>query len=252
MDIHRSRSSPVLVIFDGDDTLWFTERLYDEARASARAIVVRAGTDGNEWEQIQRQVDVENVVVLGYSPERFPTSCVQAYEKLCERHGIDSDSRVISRIRRAAQEVFNRDPELVPRVHDVLYELRNYGIQLALLTKGDIAVQRQRVTASGLEKYFHLVRIVQEKVPATIREVAAELGVSPTNTWMVGNSIRSDVLPALEAGVNVIWVDAHVWEYERAHDHLAEDRVIAVASLAEVPSVIRSSSFDDRPTGARA
>src|SRR4051812_19023858 len=67
------------VIFDGDDTLWLTESLYDEARRRAREVVERAGIDGSEWERIQRERDISNVELFGHNAERFPTSCVEAF-----------------------------------------------------------------------------------------------------------------------------------------------------------------------------
>ncbi len=215
----------------------------------ARAVVTATGADGEEWEELQRRIDVENVATLGYSPERFPTSCVQAYEQLCRVQGLVPDIAVASSIRQAAQAVFERDPELVLGVRDVLASLRAQGVRLALLTKGDPSVQRRRVERSGLKPSFDLVRIVSEKSTKEIRAVVAELDVPPERAWMVGNSVRSDVLPALEAGIRAIWIRAHVWEYERAHDHLVDDRVVEVSHISEIPNVIHSADAAPRDKG---
>lgn len=75
------------IIFDGDDTLWHTERLYDDARQRARSIVEASGLDGQKWEKLERQIDVTNVERLGHSIERFPASCIEAYELLCRLVG---------------------------------------------------------------------------------------------------------------------------------------------------------------------
>lgn len=240
------------VVFDGDDTLWSTEPLYDEAREMARTVVTTIGANGEEWEELQRRIDVENVAKLGYSPERFPTSCVQAYERLCAVHGIVPDLAVAGSIRQAARAVFDRDPELVTGVREVLTSLRAQGVRLALLTKGDLSVQRRRIDRSGLQPSFDLVRIVSEKSPNDIRATVAALDVPPERAWMVGNSVRSDVLPALEAGIRAIWIRAHVWEYERAHDHLVDDRVVEVSHISEVPKVIHSADASPRDKGTVA
>ncbi len=79
--------SDFAVVFDGDDTLWSTEQLYDDARARARKVVAQSGMDAARWEECERHIDVLNVQKLGYSMDRFPTSCVQAYEHICERSG---------------------------------------------------------------------------------------------------------------------------------------------------------------------
>jgi putative hydrolase of the HAD superfamily len=226
------------VIFDGDDTLWSTEELYDDARSQGRATVATAGLDGGLWEQLERRIDVQNVQRFGYSMQRFPTSCVEAYEELCKRMDLLPDHAVSERLREIAHSVFQRKPMLIPGVHDTLERLRTLGIRLALLTKGDPVVQRRRVEQSELSHFFDVVEIVSEKSPQTILDIVAALNVEPSNAWMVGNSMRSDVLPALEAGLKAAWIDSHVWEHERTHDHLVDDRVIRASALREIPELV--------------
>jgi putative hydrolase of the HAD superfamily len=226
------------VVFDGDDTLWSTEHLYDDARKEAREIVAAAGLDPALWEQIERRIDVENVAKLGYGTERFPVSCVQAYEEVCRSEGKTVDARIGDRVRRAACTVFERDPPLVPGARETLRGLRERGVRLALLTKGDRRLQQRRIDRSGLHGFFDAIRVVPEKSPDEIRAIVAVLGLEVESVWMVGNSIRSDVLPAVAAGLRAAWINAHVWEYERACDHLIDDRVITLSNLGELSSLI--------------
>jgi putative hydrolase of the HAD superfamily len=226
------------VVFDGDDTLWSTEQLYDDARSRARNVVAESGLDAAKWEEWERRIDVQNVDMLGYSMERFPTSCVQAYEELCRSTRRDVDTATADRVRQAARSVFERDPPLVSGARETLTFLRAKGIRLALLTKGDHDLQSRRMERSGLRDLFDVVKIVPEKSPAIIRDVVAALGVDVGSAWMVGNSIRSDVLPAIDAGLRAVWISAHVWEYERAYDQVAVDGVITASHLADVPALI--------------
>lgn len=235
-----SSTPPAALVFDGDDTLWSTEQLYDNARSEAAAVVAGSGLDAGKWEALERRIDVDNVATLGYSTDRFPTSCVQAYEDLCRSEGRTPDSFVSERVRQAARTVFDRDPPVVSGTRDMLTYLRKRGIRLALLTKGDSEVQARRIESSGLRELFDVVQIVQEKSPAAIRAVVAALGVDVGSVWMVGNSIRSDVLPAIAAGLRAVWVAAHVWEYERAYDHLVDHRVTTVSSIADIPALIEA------------
>jgi putative hydrolase of the HAD superfamily len=230
----------VAVIFDGDDTLWATEPLYDRARAQARGIVSAAGHDGAAWDARQRRLDVENVGLMGYSPDRFPTSCVQAYEQLCRDTGSTPDREVAACIRHAAASVFDADAPLVADAEETLAALRARGLRLALLTKGHPEIQARRVARSGLAKYFDIVEIVTEKSAETIAGIVRALGATAADSWMVGNSMRSDVMPALEAGLRAVWIAAHVWEYERTHDHLADERTLTAAHLSEVPDLLAS------------
>jgi putative hydrolase of the HAD superfamily len=226
------------VIFDGDDTLWSTEELYDDARSRARAIVAGAGMDGALWEELERRIDVDNVRCLGYSMQRFPTSCVEAYGELCRRNDLVPDPIVSANVREAARSVFERSPALLPGAHETLSQLQTLGVRLALLTKGDPVVQCRRVEQSGLSHFFDVIEIVSEKSAEAILKTVASLGVERSDAWVVGNSIRSDILPALEAGLRAIWIDSHVWEHERTHDHLVEDDVIRASQVSEIPAII--------------
>jgi putative hydrolase of the HAD superfamily len=229
---------PVGVIFDGDDTLWETEQLYDGARSRARLVVEDSGLCGIEWEELERRIDVKNVSKYRYSPERFPTSCVQAYEELCRREALPPNQGIAARIREAACSVFWEDPPVVAGAKETLALLRAKGMRLALLTKGDRELQLRRIERTGLREFFDVIRIVPEKSSSVISETLAAMGVDKSRAWVVGNSIRSDVLPAAEAGVRAIRIPSHVWEYERAMDRSSVKGMITAKRLAEIPALI--------------
>src|SRR5947209_4796406 len=100
------RSQLPVVMFDGDDTLWRTEVLYDTARAQAACAVADAGLDPVAWDDLQRHLDIGNVRSFGLSSGRFPASCVEAYVDLCDRAGVAPDSSVLERVRAIAKGVF--------------------------------------------------------------------------------------------------------------------------------------------------
>jgi putative hydrolase of the HAD superfamily len=223
---------PRAIVFDGDDTLWETEPLYDDARRMAREIVQESGLDGARWEELERHMDVDNVKRYGLDTSRFPRSCVEAYDSLCSTVGHEVDPAVRARIESAARTVFDRPAPLVTHARETLIALRARGFRLALLTKGDPILQRRRVEQSGLAHLFDVIEIVDAKTPESIRAVLRRIGAPPSSALSVGNSVRSDVLPSLAAGVRPIWVDAHVWEYERDHDALPAEGVIEIDDLS--------------------
>ena len=229
-------TAPRGVIFDGDDTLWLTEHLYDEARASAREIIQRAGLDGASWEQWQRALDLANVERVGHSPSRFPTSCVQALD------AVDVDGRCRREVREAvwaaAQQVFTADAPLRPGATRVVSDLVRRGLRLGLLTKGDADVQRRRIDCSGLRPLFDVVAVVAKKSPGDFRRVVTQLDLEPREVLSVGNSVRSDIMPSLSAGVNAIWVPAYVWDYERSEDEAVPDHVARITKLDELLEVL--------------
>jgi putative hydrolase of the HAD superfamily len=226
-----------LVVFDGDDTLWLVEHLYDEARNDARRIVTSAGLDGVRWEELERQIDVENVARYGVSAARFPTSCVQAYEAACAENGIDPDRGISDAVRRAAQAVFERPAPVVPSATAVLTALQG-SARLALLTKGEPWVQKRRIADSGLEPFFEQVVVCDSKGPDEFAMVLTQCGGDPAASWSVGNSIASDINPALSIGMSAIWIDAHVWEHERRDMNPRAGRLVVAASIHEVPAII--------------
>jgi putative hydrolase of the HAD superfamily len=234
-------SGVIAVVFDGDDTLWSTEQLYDDARSMARRVVADSGLDGARWEEAERRIDLEQVATLGFSTERFPRSCVEAYHEICRRDGIVPDPAIGARVHLAARSVFERDPLLVPGARATLALLRARGVRLALLSKGDPDLQQRRIKHSRLAGLFDVIQVVPDKSPDTIREIVASVGGDVRSAWMVGNSFRSDVLPAIKVGLRAVWIKAHVWEYERAADGLAENadpRVIAASNLTDVPDLV--------------
>lgn len=219
------------IVFDGDDTLWETERLYDDARKRAREIVEDSGLDGERWEALERRIDVANVERFGLGAERFPTSCTEAYEELSAQNCVPANARIREAVRAAARGVFERPAPLVAHARETLDALRQMGFRLGLLTKGDADVQRARVEQSGLADLFDVIEIVDMKTPEVIGSIVDLLGTPVRGALSVGNSMRSDVLPSLAAGVRPVWIDAHVWEYEREHSEVLDDEVIQLDRL---------------------
>jgi putative hydrolase of the HAD superfamily len=223
------------VVLDGDDTLWFVESLYDDARQLAASVVHAEGLDELRWERLARQIDVENVGTFGLSTQRFPTSCVEAYRRLATETQCVVSASVEARIRRAAETVFHRKAPSAPKLGDLLAKLHQH-FTVVLLTKGDEVVQRKRITDAGIADAIDHISIVPEKSEKNFRSALAAVGSRPDDAWSIGNSLASDINPALRIGMRAIWIDAHVWEYER-RESAAESGKLVVAS--DLPSAVR-------------
>jgi putative hydrolase of the HAD superfamily len=228
-----------LVVFDGDDTLWSTEALYDQARQDARRAAESAGLDGEAWEAAERRIDVQNVAHLGLSQARFPTSCIQALDAVAGDRTIDDALR--DAVWAAAAAVFEMPAPLLDGALETL-EIVAATHRLALLTKGDGDVQRRRLEDSGLEPWFDEVTIVEQKSSEEFRSLLLEFHADPGASISIGNSLKSDILPAIEIGMHAIWIDAHVWEWERQHhaDSDIEAGLIRRAEdLYDVPRLLK-------------
>ncbi len=226
-----------LVIFDGDDTLWLVEHLYDEARGAAAQIVTHAGLNASEWEALQRRIDVENVVRFGVRAERFPTSCVEAYRQVAVKAEAAVLPDVVGRIWKAAASVYERQATPVQDVDSVLNALRP-DCTLVLLTKGEDWVQRKRLADAGLEGRFDHVAITPAKYTAEFVRLLKRFNTDAQSAWSVGNSLASDINPALAIGMSAVWIDAHVWEHERRETTPVEGRLFVAERLSAVPKVI--------------
>jgi putative hydrolase of the HAD superfamily len=229
-----------VVIFDGDDTLWETERLYDRARSDAAKIVAAAGLPADLWEEIERNLDVANVARFGLSRRRFPTSCVEAYRRVAASSDTAVSDAVERRIRAAAESVLRAAAPTVPAARRVLTAIRRH-YRTVLLTQGEREVQRHRITTSGLIDLFNAVEIVDAKQPSVFAATLTTMAAEPSASWMVGNSVRSDINPAIASGMNAIWVDAHVWEHERSCQVVSSDAVHVAETLDAVPRIIFAS-----------
>lgn len=226
-------------MFDGDDTLWQTEFLYDRARDRSAAIAASVGIDADEFRETQRLIDVENVAKLGLSRTRFPTSSLEAYKTLGSKAGFDLSEVIGQQIYDASATVFTDTAPLYEGVERVLEQLVG-GYRIALLTKGDEQIQLRRLEHSGLGSYFEYVSVVAEKSTPEFRQILKHLDVDVEGSWSIGNSLRSDIQPALDLGMSAIWIDQYVWAHEanqyETHDH---PRLFLASEIEQVPNILK-------------
>jgi putative hydrolase of the HAD superfamily len=137
---------------------------------------------------------------------------------------------------------------MASRAKAMLRLLKSKGYRLGLLTKGDPHVQQKRIAESNLANFFDAISIVNLKSRDSFRDVVDQLGGTPLSTWSIGNSLKSDILPALSAGLRAIWLDAHVWEYERDHTCVPPSEVVRAAALSEAIDAILSRKHAPNPS----
>jgi putative hydrolase of the HAD superfamily len=240
---HRDIAGRPTVVLDGDDTLWFVESLYDDARQLAANVVHAEGLDELRWERLERQIDVNNVGTLGLSTERFPASCVEAYRRLATETQCGVSASVEARIRRAAETVFHRKAPSAPELGDLLAKLHEQ-FTVVLLTKGDEMVQRKRIADAGIADAIDYISIVPEKSEKNFRSVLAAVGSGTDDAWSVGNSLASDINPALRIGMRAIWIDSHVWEYERRESAPEPGSIVIATDLSSAVRKLLAANTD--------
>jgi putative hydrolase of the HAD superfamily len=238
--MHDAGLQPV-VVFDGDDTLWRTMPLYTQAKRRFFALVARVVEAAEGIEEEFEERDQRNVAKWGFTVERFRNSMVETYRARVLAAGSSPELKRESEISRIATSVSRRRAPLVPYASEALTRL-SAVCRLVLLTKGEYELQRRRIESSGLEKLFERVMIVDHKDVATFRQLATELRVRPDRVWSVGDSMRSDIRPALAAGLRAVWIPQKTWAYEE--ENPASDtpgRFFQSRSMRELPRVLLSA-----------
>jgi putative hydrolase of the HAD superfamily len=194
------------VLFDGDNTLWLIERLYDEARERLCDTIENLGAVRAEVEAFQRSRDAELYTKYGYSQARFPQSFVDTLLRFVP----SADAAMIQACEQLGRAVFEATPPVREEVDAVLERL-SASHRLVLFTAGDEEIQQARVHAFGRGHHFDCIKIVPRKSAEAFRSLISELGLDVSQTWMVGDSLISDILPAVEAGLRAIYLSADNW-----------------------------------------
>jgi len=224
-----------LIIFDGDDTLWATQPLYNTAKQQFISLLTGFPCSPSHVISLLEQIDIKRVVSLGFSRERFPESMVLTYEILAKQFNVAPSDTMIKAIRRIGYGIFEQPAPLYPDTLQVLSRLRP-NFRLALLTKGDLDVQRARIEGSGTAILFDTIHIVDTKEAKEYQQIVHELDEKPERAWAVGNSIKSDINPALEIGIHCILLHRDTWHYEE--DGLHNGDVQIAHSLTEAAEII--------------
>ncbi len=220
------------LILDGDDTLWENNSLFE--RAIEQFIDYLAHPTLSR-EQVREQLDAierVNVRKYGYGVDGFELSLIECLEALCHSGPPTAEDRAA--VKAACEPIRSHDIELLDGVPETLGELSGRN-RLFLLTKGDFTEQTAKVDASGLAKYFEDVSVVDEKDPQAYRAFVERRSLTPDNTWMIGNSPRSDIRPALTAGLGAVLVPHPMtWSLELeqvTYEHPRFHRVTPFAAL---------------------
>ena len=225
-----------LICLDADDTLWHNMRFFDEAER-ALLDMLRPFGDANVARATLEACEVRNLKLYGYGAKGFTLSMI---ETAVELGGDTIPARLISNILEAGRALLAHPVELLEHVELTLEALAERG-RLILVTKGDLLHQETKLAASGLGDRFAGIEIVSDKTVDTFRRLFDRYGVEPSRALMAGDSMRSDVLPALEAGAWAALIPPELaWSHESAPPPRGQPRFRQLASLAELPNWIDS------------
>lgn len=218
--------------FDGDDTLWHNESLF--ALSQERYYQLLAPyIDGGAVAERLFAAEMANLCRYGYGVKSFILSMIETAIEVSEGRVTAAEIGTILAI---GKELLDHPVELLEGVRDTIAALDG-SYELLLITKGDLFHQESRIAGSGLGEFFDRIEIVSEKDPATYERILARRGIRPDEFMMVGNSVKSDVLPVIALGARAVHIPYHVtWQHEVvATDEAQRAGYWELASIAELP-----------------
>jgi len=220
------------LVFDADDTLWENNIYFERAFDDFVDFLGHSTFPAAQVRDVLNEIELVNAKVHGYGSKNFGRNLQQAYQHLAEREIREDDLRHVMSL---AERILEQPLELIEGVEETLSYLA-LRHDLTLFTKGHPEEQRLKVDRSGLGRYFAHTAIVKEKDAPAYHRLVEERGFDPARTWMIGNSPKSDINPAIEAGLNAVLVPhAHTWVLE--HQDLkecADGRLLRVTSFADL------------------
>ncbi|MES2055325.1 MAG: HAD family hydrolase [Pseudomonadota bacterium] len=231
-----------LICLDADDTLWHNMRHF-AATEEALLAILRPFADAHIAREVLEACEARNLALYGYGAKGFTLSMIEA---AIELGGASLPAQAIADILAAGRALLAHPVELFDGIEDTLAALSERG-RLILVTKGDLLHQEAKLAASGLGERFDGIEIVSDKKADTFTRLFERHGIAPERAIMAGDSMRSDVLPALEAGAWAAFIpQAGAWAHETAAPPEQHPRFRQLASLAELPALIDAinSPFD--------
>lgn len=227
---------PIRVVgFDGDDTLWHSETRFNLTQAEFRELVHRHVPDA-EVDTRLAEVELQNLSIYGYGVKSFTLSMLETAIELTQERIPASDLEVILGW---GKRMLMEPTELLDGVEETLRVVaRQYDV--ILITKGDLFDQESKLARSGLGELFLGVEILSEKNVDAYRAIFGRRGIAPEEFVMVGNSLRSDVVPVVKLGGHAVHIPYQVtWQ----HEHVPEDQLPSegwrrIAGIRELPALL--------------
>jgi len=207
------RDDPQALIIDADDTLWENNIYFEQAWDDFVDFLSHSTLSPKETRDIFDEIEIANIKVNGYGAQNFAKNMVQCYQHLVQRDIAPGDAEKIIRF---ADRILHQPIEMLDGVEETLAYLLERNHDLILFTKGHPEEQRLKIDRSPIGRFFREFEIVHEKDVAAYRDLVARFNFNPAITWMIGNSPKSDINPAIDAGLNAIFVPhERTWSLEQ-------------------------------------
>jgi len=219
------------LLIDADDTLWENNVFFQKTIDNFVSGLEHLGYTREYVRHILNETERRNIRQHGYGVRSFGRSLEETYVKLA---GNSARHEVVQEIERMVHELESTPPHILEGVPETLAYLSRHH-RLILLTKGEPAEQAAKVERSGLQSYFEAIEIVIEKESETYGRIIEQFKIVKSHGWMVGNSPRSDINPALQSGLNAVFIPhSATWELDKAELESGAGKLLILAAFREL------------------
>lgn len=228
--------NPKIIAFDADDTLWHNEPYFDEAQERFCQLF-QDYASSQEILGLILNHQVKNLPLYGFGIKAFTLSMIESALELTN-HQISGKG--IEKILTIGKDLLQKPVELLPNVENVLKELKG-KYKLVIATKGDLKDQHRKLHDSGIGHYFHHIEVLSDKTELDYTKMLGRLDCKAEDILMIGNSLKSDVLPILNLGGFGIHIPYHTtWEYEKIDFEIKHENFLALSHIKEVLTILNT------------
>jgi putative hydrolase of the HAD superfamily len=234
--LNKNYQNIKVIGLDADDTLWVNETYFREAELQFAKLMAPYET-ANKIDQELFKKEMENLPLYGYGVKGFVLSMVEMAVEI-SNHQVSTET--IIQILNIGKEMLNAPVDLLDGVEDVLkYLSKDY--KLIVLTKGDLLDQERKLEKSNLTSYFHHIEVMSDKQEANYSKVLDHLDIEPSEFLMIGNSLKSDILPLINIGAEAIHIPFHTtWLHEQVSDQETKNKAYkTITSLSQLKAILQ-------------
>lgn len=226
--------SPKVIAFDADDTLWINETYFDETEKKFCGLMEDYLSHQGLSQELFK-IEIDNLKIYGYGIKAYILSMIEAAMKISNN---TISIEVVEKIIQYGKELLEKPIVLLDGVEETLESLHG-KYKLVVATKGDLLDQRRKLHDSGLGHYFHHIEVMSDKQEKDYTDLIKRLDIEPSEFFMIGNSLKSDVLPVLAIGGHA----AHIpflttWAYERIDHEVVHENFNALEKLTDILKIL--------------
>jgi putative hydrolase of the HAD superfamily len=231
---NKLNMTPIIIAFDADDTLWHNEPYFDEAQERFCELFQDFASKQEILGLILNH-QVKNLPLYGFGIKAFTLSMIDSALELTNQ---SISGQNIAKVIQIGRDLLQKPVELLPEVEPVLQQLQG-KYKLIVATKGDLKDQHRKLHDSGIGHYFHHIEVMSDKQEIDYQKMLGRLDCKAEDLLMIGNSLKSDVLPVLNIGGHAVHIPYHTtWEYEKIDFEINHPNFKAFSSLQEVLTLL--------------